>query len=69
MVVKFWGVCLLGKISSFEIFQNKFFSVENRHKIESLQLKFFRRVLGVHSKSIYKSSSKNDERAVLEPLS
>ena len=44
-----WGVCLLGKISSFELFQKRFFSVVN--KMESLQLKFFKRILGVHSKS------------------
>ena len=44
-----WGVCLLGKISSFELFQKKFLSVVN--KMESLQLKFFKRILGVHSKS------------------
>jgi hypothetical protein len=44
-----WGVCLLGKISSFELFQMRFFSVVN--KMESLQLKFFKRILGVHSKS------------------
>ena len=48
MVVKS-GVCLLGKISSFELFQKRFFSVVN--KMESLQLKFFKRILGVHSKS------------------
>ena len=41
-----WGVC---KISSFELFQMRFFSVVN--KMESLQLKFFKCILGVHSKS------------------
>ena len=45
-----WGVCLLGKISSFELFQKRFFSVVN--KMESLvQLKCVKRILGVHSKS------------------
>ena len=44
-----WGVYLLGKISSLELFENKFFSIVN--KLESLQLKFFKRILGVHSKS------------------
>ena len=44
-----WGVCLLGRISSYELFQKKLFSIVN--KLESLQLKFFKRILGVHSKS------------------
>jgi hypothetical protein len=45
-----WGVCLLGKMSSFELFQKRFFSVVNKME-SSLQLKFFKRMLGVHSKS------------------
>ena len=44
-----WGSSILGKISSFEIFKKKFFSLVN--KMELLQLKFFKRILGVHSKS------------------
>jgi len=36
-------------MSSFDVFKKKFFSVVN--KLESLKLKFFKRILGVHSKS------------------
>lgn len=44
-----WGVYLLGKISSFEIFKQKIFKVIS--DLEKLQLKFYKRILGVHSKT------------------
>lgn len=44
-----WGVHLLGRLASIEMFKKKLFSMIS--DIEKLHIKFCKRILGVHSKS------------------
>ena len=44
-----WGAHLLGRLTNIEIFKKKLFNIISN--VEKLHIKFWKRILGVHSKS------------------